>query len=126
MSYKEITIRSFPYALFHKRVGYDYFIMVSGSRAPHARFPLHVRSPAARTVVRVLGVCKSRPAGASAFALRATAGQVPLRGFHGHMLLEGRTKSVRSVLVYDGELAPEIAEDDFFDYLVPIERMFGL
>jgi len=37
-----------------------------------------------------------------------------------------RSKSVRSVLVYDGELAPEIEEDAFFDYLVPIERMFRL
>ena len=37
-----------------------------------------------------------------------------------------RVKSMRSVLVYEGELAPEVEEDGFFDYLVPIERMFGL
>ena len=36
-----------------------------------------------------------------------------------------RSKSIRSVLVYDGELAPGIEEDAFFDYLVPIERMFS-
>ena len=37
-----------------------------------------------------------------------------------------RTKSLRSVLVYDGDLAPEVEENAFFDYLVPIERMFGM
>jgi hypothetical protein len=37
-----------------------------------------------------------------------------------------RGKSLRSVLVYDGDLAPEVEENAFFDYLVPIERMFGM
>ena len=35
-----------------------------------------------------------------------------------------RTKSVRSVLVYDGDIAPEIVEEDYFDYLIPVERLF--
>ena len=35
-----------------------------------------------------------------------------------------RSKSVRTVLVYDGEIAPEVVENGFFDYLIPIERMF--
>jgi len=32
--------------------------------------------------------------------------------------------SVRTVLVYDGRLAPEVEENGYFDYLVPIERLF--
>ncbi len=35
-----------------------------------------------------------------------------------------RGVSVRTVLVYDGVLAPEVEEDGYFDYLVPIERFF--
>ena len=35
-----------------------------------------------------------------------------------------RGKSIRTVLVYDGDLAPEVAENAFFDYLVPVERLF--
>jgi hypothetical protein len=35
-----------------------------------------------------------------------------------------RGKSVRTVLVYDGDLAPEVAENAFFDYLVPVEQLF--
>lgn len=34
------------------------------------------------------------------------------------------SKSIRSVLVYDGILPSEIEEDGFFDYLVPVERLF--
>jgi hypothetical protein len=30
----------------------------------------------------------------------------------------------RTVLVYQGELDPGIADEDYFDYLVPFERMF--
>ena len=36
-----------------------------------------------------------------------------------------RGKSVRSVLVYEGELAPEVVENGYFDYLVPVETLFG-
>ena len=35
------------------------------------------------------------------------------------------SKSVRSVLVYDGDLAPEVVEDAYFGYLIPVERLFG-
>lgn len=35
-----------------------------------------------------------------------------------------RDISVRAALVYDGELAPEIEEDNYFDFLVPAERLF--
>ena len=35
-----------------------------------------------------------------------------------------RTKSIRTVLVFEGEIAPEVQEEDFFDYLVPIEKLF--
>ena len=35
-----------------------------------------------------------------------------------------RGVSVRTVLVYDGALAPEVEENGYFDYLVPIERLF--
>lgn len=34
-----------------------------------------------------------------------------------------RGVSVRTVLVYDGLLAPEVEEDGYFDYLVPVERL---
>jgi hypothetical protein len=34
---------------------------------------------------------------------------------------EGR--SVRTALVYEGRLAPEIAENAYFDFLVPAERL---
>ncbi len=36
-----------------------------------------------------------------------------------------RGVSVRTVLVYDGILAPEVEENGYFDYLVPVERLFG-
>jgi hypothetical protein len=36
-----------------------------------------------------------------------------------------RTKSVKTVLVYDGVLAPELEEDGFFDFLVPADRLLG-
>ena len=35
-----------------------------------------------------------------------------------------RGVSVRTVLVYDGDLAPEVDEDGYFDYLVPVESFF--
>ncbi|MBQ7178085.1 MAG: ATP-binding protein [Victivallales bacterium] len=36
-----------------------------------------------------------------------------------------RDKSVRSVLVYEGDLAPEVVENGYFDYIVPVERLLG-
>ena len=36
-----------------------------------------------------------------------------------------RTKSVKTVLVYDGVLVPELEEDGFFDFLVPADRLLG-
>lgn len=35
-----------------------------------------------------------------------------------------RGTSIRTVLVYDGTLSPEIIEDGYFDYLIPAERFF--
>ena len=35
-----------------------------------------------------------------------------------------RDISVRSALVYDGELAPELEENNYFDFLVPAARLF--
>ena len=35
-----------------------------------------------------------------------------------------RSRSVRTALVYEGRLAPEIAENAYFDFLVPAERLF--
>ena len=35
-----------------------------------------------------------------------------------------RDISVRTTLVYDGELAPEIEENNYFDFLVPASRLF--
>lgn len=32
-------------------------------------------------------------------------------------------KSVKTVLVYDGTLAPELEEDGFFDFLIPADRL---
>ena len=32
--------------------------------------------------------------------------------------------SVRSALVYDGELAPELEENNYFGFLVPAARLF--
>ena len=34
-----------------------------------------------------------------------------------------KSKSVKTVLVYDGELDPSVEEDDFFDYLIPAEKL---
>lgn len=34
-----------------------------------------------------------------------------------------KTKSVKTVLVYDGELDPAVEENDFFDYLIPAEKL---
>ena len=34
-----------------------------------------------------------------------------------------KTKSVKTVLVYDGELDPSVEENDFFDYLIPAEKL---
>ena len=35
-----------------------------------------------------------------------------------------RGTSVRTVLVYDGVVAPEVEENGYFDYLVPVESLF--
>ena len=35
-----------------------------------------------------------------------------------------RDISVRAALVYDGELAPELEENNYFDFLVPAARLF--
>ena len=35
----------------------------------------------------------------------------------------GSDKSVRTVLVYDGKLSPEVEENGFIDFLVPFSRM---
>ena len=37
-----------------------------------------------------------------------------------------RNRSVRTALVYEGELAPEISENGYFDALVPFESLLGL
>ena len=34
-----------------------------------------------------------------------------------------KTKSMKTVLVYDGDLDPALEEDGFFDYLVPAEKL---
>ena len=36
-----------------------------------------------------------------------------------------RDRSVKTVLVYDGELDAGIEEDGFFDYVVPADRLLG-
>ena len=35
----------------------------------------------------------------------------------------GSDKSVRTVLVYEGKLSPEVEENGFIDFIVPFERM---
>ena len=34
--------------------------------------------------------------------------------------------SVRTVLVYAGELSPAVENSDYFDFIVPVQRMFGI
>ena len=34
-----------------------------------------------------------------------------------------KSKSVKTVLVYDGGLDPSVEENDFFDYLIPAEKL---
>ena len=34
--------------------------------------------------------------------------------------------SVRTALVYAGELAPAVEESDYFDFIVPAQRLFGM
>ena len=34
--------------------------------------------------------------------------------------------SVRTALVYAGDLSPAVEESDYFDFVVPIQRMFGM
>ena len=34
-----------------------------------------------------------------------------------------RGVSVRTVLVHEGEIAPEVEEDGYIDFIVPIERL---
>lgn len=35
-----------------------------------------------------------------------------------------RGVSVRTALVHDGNIAPELAENRYIDFLVPVERLF--
>jgi hypothetical protein len=35
-----------------------------------------------------------------------------------------KAEPCRTVLVYQGELDPSIVDEDFFDYLIPFERLF--
>ena len=37
-----------------------------------------------------------------------------------------RGVSVRTVLVYAGELAPVVPDSDFFDFIIPAQRLFGV
>ena len=34
--------------------------------------------------------------------------------------------AVRTALVHDGDVAPELAENRYVDFLVPVERLFGM
>ena len=34
--------------------------------------------------------------------------------------------SVRTALVYAGELAPAVEEIDYFDFIVPVQHLFGM
>ena len=34
--------------------------------------------------------------------------------------------SVRTVLVYSGELSPAVTDSDFFDFVIPVSRLFGV
>ena len=34
--------------------------------------------------------------------------------------------AVRTALVHDGDVAPELAENRYVDFLVPVERLFGI
>ena len=34
--------------------------------------------------------------------------------------------SVRTALVYAGELSPTVAESDYFDFIVPVQHLFGM
>ena len=36
-----------------------------------------------------------------------------------------RSRSIKLVLVYAGEIDPTLEEDGFFDYLVPAEKLLG-
>ena len=36
-----------------------------------------------------------------------------------------RNVSVRTVLVYEGSVAPEVEENGYFDFLVPVERLLS-
>ncbi len=33
-------------------------------------------------------------------------------------------KSIRTALVYEGEIAPDVEENGFIDFLIPVERLF--
>jgi hypothetical protein len=35
-----------------------------------------------------------------------------------------KTQSIRTVLIYDGQLAPSIEEDQAFDFLIPASELF--
>ena len=37
-----------------------------------------------------------------------------------------RGMSVRTVLVYAGELSPVVPDSDFFDFIIPAQRLFGV
>ena len=37
----------------------------------------------------------------------------------------GPDKSVRTVLVYEGKLAPEVEENGFIDFIVPFRKLIG-
>ena len=37
-----------------------------------------------------------------------------------------RGVSVRTVLVYAGELAQVVPDSDFFDFIIPAQRLFGV
>ena len=37
-----------------------------------------------------------------------------------------RGVSVRTVLVYAGELSPVVPDSDFFDFIIPAQRLFGV
>ena len=88
------------------------FVRRKGAASPGVQIDLLVQTPKSMYVVEMKRRARIAPSVENEVQTKVERLGAP------------RGVSVRTVLVYDGVLAPEIEENGYFDYLVPVERLF--
>ena len=88
------------------------YVRRQGAASPGVQIDLLVQTPKSMVIVEIKRRGRIDPKVESEVQTKVSRLRVP------------RGTSIRTVLVYDGILAPDVEENGYFDYLVPIERLF--